>query len=193
MSIMPSNVAEELSKKKETKTMQDVRIGWCREDTELLIKMTEAGETDDEIAATLGRTKRAVRSKRNKLNKKLDAPISHGGKLMGGTVWTDDEIATLIEMVTAGATDKAIGDALGRTARSVMGKRARLNETLDEPIMRPVVIPDIEDDDRIPKGQCQRKDCGRRAVKTKSMSTFGLCRGHFEKFFQKIPESEIVK
>ena len=73
------------------------------------------GKTDEEIAIELRRTVISIVCRKSILflNQK--------------PYWTEKEVQILKEKVKEGLTDKEIGEILGKTVRSVQGKRLNLN------------------------------------------------------------------
>ena len=93
---------------------------WTEEEDEELLMMREARKTFREIAAAFRRTETAIRMRYAKLS---------GGKLVPDNAhWTRDEEKELLKLRQKGITFKAIGEMLGRTKNSVMGKYQRLEK-----------------------------------------------------------------
>lgn len=81
-----------------------------------------SGKSTAAIAADLHVTKGVViRATRTLRFERRPSPIGNGlaGKY---TVWSDDEVATMRRMNAAGATQRQVGDALGRSRQAVSEK-----------------------------------------------------------------------
>jgi hypothetical protein len=96
---------------------------WSTDEIKKLRELAEKGYSDAEIGKKLGRTKDAIRNRRDMLGiKKSDNP----GKYAKGKAWTDEEIKVLREMAKEGYQDKEIGEKIGRSAVAVCQKRKKL-------------------------------------------------------------------
>jgi transcriptional regulator len=100
------------------------RKNWYIDEEQELYRLVNEGYNSKEIADKLGRTESSVRSKRNTMDIKMPAGRY---RYLRDSVWTDDDVATLIKMTKEGYTDKEIGKTIGRSVAAVCQKRERLN------------------------------------------------------------------
>jgi len=89
---------------------------WSKEEVDKLVELSKMGYTDREIAHILGRTEKAIRSKRRKLKEKNKKKIR----------WTYEEVDELSKLVRVGYTDEEIAKSLNRTVRAVKSKRLEM-------------------------------------------------------------------
>lgn len=93
------------------------QVEWSEDEDRRLLELVEAGMSDSEISAELGRTRGAVWARRvNTLR------VTHADRRR----WTDEELEALARAVQAGESNQTIADKLGRTAASVRNKRRSL-------------------------------------------------------------------
>ena len=95
--------------------IQNYNKEWSDSEDRALQKMFIKGMSDEEIAIELRRTVISVVCRRSILSLNVKP------------LWTDKEVSILKEKVKSGLTDKEIGKILGKSTRSVQGKRLSLN------------------------------------------------------------------
>lgn len=95
--------------------IQNKNKEWSNSEDRMLQNMYLKGIPDEEIAAELRRTVVSVVCRRSILSLNVKP------------LWTNEEISILKEKVKDGFTDKEIGEILGKSTRSVQGKRLSLN------------------------------------------------------------------
>jgi hypothetical protein len=90
------------------------------EETERLRSMVAAGETDEAIAAALGRTKQQVARRRNNLLLRTLSPNRRNN-------WAHEEDLKLIALVGEGLSFAAVGRVIGRSGRAVRSRHVKLD------------------------------------------------------------------
>jgi hypothetical protein len=90
------------------------------EETERLRSLVAAGETDEVIAAALGRTKQQIARRRNNLLLRTLSPNRRND-------WTHEEDLKLIGLVSDGLSFAAVGKVLGRSGRAVRSRHVKLD------------------------------------------------------------------
>ncbi len=95
----------------------DAGIWWKDEEVEILVAMFTDGQSDEEIAARLGRTTAAITVQRNKLH------------LSNQPRWTTENETLLRELVEQGLSNLQIAIQLGKSSKAVAGKKIALGLT----------------------------------------------------------------
>lgn len=94
---------------------------WSDREIEVLEAMLDEGHSSEAIAHRLGRTIASIECKSADIRR----PLQPGRKPARG--WSKEDDCILQEMAAAGRTAAAIGEALGRSRNSVIGRSHRLN------------------------------------------------------------------
>lgn len=110
------------------------RERWTPEDEQLLLKLEAEGKSVEYCMEYFNRSKFAIESKRDKLHKKFNYPskkYGHNEKpKRSNTVWTEQEISLLEQLVDEGKQRKEIADILDRSEQSIEIKVGRIGKKL---------------------------------------------------------------